>query len=127
MTKVLKLLFFFNIFVLIVTSLSPVNLIGYLITGSLDSRPELFQKPFGISINHFVSYLGVSLFGFYIYAKSPNYKQLVYGLFFLSIILEFFHIIIPNRSFEVEDLISNIFGVIVAYLIIKIYLYLNRI
>ena len=50
-----------------------------------------------------------------------------YGLFFLSIILELLHFIIPNRSFQLGDLIGNILGVIVAYSVVKIYLYFNKI
>jgi len=64
--------------------------------------------------------------GFYIYVKTPNFKKIVYGLFILSIILELFHLIIPNRSFQAGDLIGNILGVTVAYLLIKIYLFFNK-
>ena len=48
------------------------------------------------------------------------------NLFFLSLILELLHYIIPNRSFQPGDLIGNILGVIVAYFIIKIYLFFNK-
>ena len=58
--------------------------------------------------------------------KTENFNKLVYGLFFLSIMLELFHLIIPNRSFQLGDLIGNILGVIVAYFIIKIYLLFNK-
>jgi len=58
--------------------------------------------------------------------ENENFKKLVYGLFFLSITLELFHFIIPNRSFQLEDLIGNIFGVMVAYFVIKIYLFFNK-
>ena len=51
------------------------------------------------------------------HAKNQNFKKLVYGLFFLSIILELFHFIIPHRSFQQGDLIGNILGVVVAYLL----------
>ena len=48
------------------------------------------------------------------------------GCFFLSITLEIFHFIIPNRSFQLEDLFANIFGVMVAYFVIKIYLLFHK-
>ena len=51
------------------------------------------------------------------------FKKIVNGLFFLSIILEVIHFIIPNRSFQLDDLMGNILGVTVAYLVIKIYLF----
>ena len=45
---------------------------------------------------------------------------------FLSVILEVFHFIIPNRSFQLGDLIGNILGVLVAYSVVKIYLLFNK-
>ena len=122
MIKVLKIIFHLSVFILIIVSLWPGNLIGYLFYGSQETLLELFEKPLGISINHFVSYLSISFLGFALYFENKNFKKLVFGLIFLSAILEFFHFIIPNRSFEIQDLVSNIFGVMVAYLVIKIYL-----
>ena len=40
--------------------------------------------------------------------------------------LELLHFIIPNRSFQLADLLGNIFGVMVAYLVIKIYLFIDK-
>ena len=45
---------------------------------------------------------------------------LINYLFLSSITLEFFHIFIPNRSFEVSDLFGNIMGVVVVFIIYKI-------
>ena len=56
---------------------------------------------------------------FFLYSRRENFQKLVYGLFFLSVILELFHFIIPNRSFQLGDLIGNILGVIVAYFVNK--------
>ena len=75
-----------------------------------------------ISFNHFIAYFYVSLLGFLLYSRNKNLKNLILGLFFLSIILELLHIIIPNRAFELSDIIGNILGVLVAYLVLKIYL-----
>ena len=58
--------------------------------------------------------------------RTKNFKKLAYGLFFLSIILEAFHFILPNRSFQMSDLFANILGVMVAYFVIKIYLFFNK-
>jgi hypothetical protein len=41
-------------------------------------------------------------------------------LFFLSIILGLFHLIIPNREFEMSDLFGNIIGVILVIIIYKV-------
>ena len=126
MIRILVSIFHISILFLIVISLWPGSLLGYLFYGDWGQQPDLIQNPFGTTINHFLYYLYVSLLGFFIYSKTENFKKLVYGLFFLSLILELLHYIIPNRSFQSSDLIGNILGVIVAYFIIKIYLFFNK-
>ena len=123
MNKVLKSIFHISTLFLIIISLWPGSLIGFLLYSDWGQQPNLIKNPFGTTINHFISYACISLLGFFIYAKTENFKKLVYGLFFLSISLEVLHIIIPNRSFQLEDLLANIFGVMVAYFAIKIYLF----
>ena len=126
MSKVLKSIFHISVLFLIVISLWPGSLIGFLLYNDLSQQPDLIQNPFGTTINHFICYGCISLMGFSIYAKNENFKKLVYGLFFLSITLEIFHLVIPNRSFQLEDLFANIFGVMVAYFVIKIYLLFHK-
>ena len=126
MNKVLKSIFHISVLFLIVISLWPGSLIGFLLYNDWTQQPNLVENPFGTAINHFLCYTFISLLGLYIYAKNENFKKLVYGLFFLSITLEIFHFIIPNRSFQLEDLLANIFGVMVAYFVIKIYLLFHK-
>ena len=126
MTKILKSIFHISVLFLIVISLWPGSLIGFLLYNDWGMQPDLIKNPFGTAINHFIYYVFISLLGFFLYVKNENFKKLVYGLFFLSITLELFHFIIPNRSFQLEDLLANIFGVMVAYFVIKIYLFFNK-
>ena len=126
MNKVLKSIFHISVLFLIVISLWPGSLIGFLLYNDWGMQPDLIKNPFGTAINHFIYYVFISLYGFFLYVKNENFKKLVYGLFFLSITLELFHFIIPNRSFQLEDLLANIFGVMVAYFAIKIYLLFNK-
>ena len=126
MIKVLKSIFHISVLFLIVISLWPGSLIGFLLYSDWGQQPYLIQNPFGTTINHFICYGCISLMGFSIYSKNENFKKLVYGLFFLSITLEIFHFIIPNRSFQLQDLLANIFGVMVAYFVIKIYLFFHK-
>ena len=126
MTKFLKFIFHISILLLIIISLYPGSLLGYLFYGDFGKQPNLIENPFGTTINHFIYYVYVSLLGFFLYSKTENFKKLVYGLFFLSVILEILHYIIPNRSFQIGDLFGNILGVIVAYSIVKIYLFFNK-
>ena len=126
MITFLNLIFHISVLLLIIISLWPGSLLGFLLYGDWAQQPNLIDNPFGTTINHFLFYVYISLLGFFLYLKNENFKKIVYGLFFLSIILELFHLIIPNRSFQLEDLIGNILGVIVAYSVIKIYLLLNK-
>ena len=122
MTKILKSIFHVLVSFLIIISLWPGSLLGYFLYGDWGQQPNLVENPFGTTINHFIYYVYVSLLGFFLYLRNEKFQQLVYGLFFLSIILEVFHFIIPNRSFQLGDLIANILGVLVAYSVVKIYL-----
>jgi len=124
--KFLKSIFYISVLFLIIISLYPGSLLGYLFYGDLEHQPDLIENPFGTAINHFIYYTYVSLLGFFLYSSSQNFKKLVYSMFSLSIILEVFHFIVPNRSFEIEDLFGNILGVVVAYSIVKIYLFFNK-
>ena len=126
MNKVLKSIFHISVLLLIIISLWPGSLIGFLLYRDWGQQPDLIENPFGTAINHFIFYTYISLLGFFIYIKNKNFDKLVYGLFFLSITLEIFHFIIPNRSFQLEDLFANIFGVMVAYFVIKIYLLFHK-
>ena len=126
MVRFLNFIFNISLFFLIIISIYPGSLIGFLLYGDLDRQPDLIPNPLGTSINHFIYYFYLSLLGFFLYLKSKNFSKLVYGLFFLSIILESLHFIIPNRSFQIVDLSANIIGVIVAYFVVKIYLFLKR-
>ena len=127
MAKFLKFIFHISVFFLIIISLYPGSLLGYLLYSDFGQQPNLIKNPFGTTINHFIAYVYISLLGLFLYLRKENFQGVFYGLLFLSIILELFHFIIPNRSFQLGDLIGNIFGVIVAYSIVKIYLYFNKI
>ena len=123
MLNILKYIFNISVFLLIIISLWPGSLLGFLLYSDWGQQPDIIENPFGTAINHFIYYFYVSLLGFFLYLKNENFKKLAYGLFFLSIILELLHFIVPNRSFQIEDLIANILGVLVAYSLIKIYLF----
>tara|TARA_B100000686_G_C16710913_1_gene929055 strand:- start:531 stop:929 length:399 start_codon:yes stop_codon:yes gene_type:complete len=122
----LKFIFHISILLLITLSLYPGSLIGYLLYGDMGKQPNLIHNPFGTAINHFISYLYVSLLGLFVYLRNKNFKKLIFALFFLSAFLEILQLIVPNRSFQLVDLIGNILGVIVAVTIIKVYLFLKN-
>ena len=126
MIKFLKSIFCISVLFLIILSLYPGSLIGYFLYGNLYQQPNLIANPFGTVINHFISYIYISLLGFLLYSRSKNFQKLFYGLIFLSIILEVLQSVIPIRTFQLGDLIGNLLGVLVAYFLVKIYLRFSK-
>ena len=126
MIKFLKFIFHISVLFLIIISLYPGSLLGYLFYGDLGQQPNLIDNPFGTTINHFIYYFYISILGFCIYLRNDNFKKMVYGLFTLSIMLEILQFIVPNRAFQLYDLVGNFLGVLVAYFLVKIYLFFNE-
>ena len=127
MVKFLKVIFHISVLLLIIVSLYPGSLIGYLFYGDLRLQPNLFKNPFGTSINHFFSFFYISILGLCVYLRDEKFQKMVYGLLFLSIILEILQLIVPYRAFQFYDLLGNFLGVLVAYFLVKIYLRLRNI
>ena len=44
----------------------------------------------------------------------------IFFFIFLSIFLELIHLVIPNRAFELNDLIANIAGVVSIFFVFKL-------
>jgi hypothetical protein len=122
----LKLIFNISVLLLIVITLFPGSLVGLLLHGDLTYQSTSIQSFLFISFNHFIVYFYTALLGFFLYLKNEHSKKIIYFLLFLSAILEILHIIIPNRLFEISDLVGNILGVSVAYLVLRIYLLFKK-
>ena len=84
------------------------------------TRDFIISPNYLISSNHLYVFIILSTLGVFTYPSSNKFKFLIRYLFSLSIILELFHLIIPNRGFEWSDLFGNILGVIFAIIIYKI-------
>ena len=122
----LKFIFNSSIIFLIVISLFPGSLFGLLIYQDSGRQANFINNPIGTSINHFIYYFYVSILGLFLYLKHNNFRKLVFILFFLSIILEVLHLLVPNRSFQFIDLGANFLGVLVAYFLVKVYLHFKK-
>ena len=116
--KFSKLIFYFLNIILIILYLFPGSIFGHILYNDLNIQPQI-TRDFIVSSNHFYAFASLSFFGFFAYHKTKNINFLSFYLIFLSIILEFFHLIIPNRGFEFSDLFGNLAGVIFVVIIYK--------
>ena len=110
-------IFFYSINILLIfLYLFPGSLIGQVIYGSKKIQPQI-TPDFIISSNHFYVFIFVSLIGLFTFTRKDQVRFLIKYLISLSIILEFLHLIIPERSFQLSDLFGNLTGVIVVILV----------
>ena len=117
----LKKLFHIFTLLLIILSLYPGNIIGFLIYGNIRYEPQITKDFLYISSNQLYVYFLISVLGFFSYLRDKKFKLIVIYLFFLSIILEVAHLVIVERAFQIADLTGNILGVLIAYTIVVIY------
>ena len=107
-----------NIF-LITLYLFPGSLVGWFIYGNKKIQPQI-TPDFIISSNHFYVFILISAIGFLSFKNQNQIKNLIIYLVLLSLILEIFHLIIPERSFQLSDLFGNFLGVIVVIFVRKL-------
>ena len=97
----------------------PGSLLGFLIYKDISKQPQLTSNFFTLSSNHLYAFLLLSSLGLISYFKSS--KIIILYLISISIILEFLHLIIPNRSFQFSDLFGNIVGVLIPVIILILF------
>ena len=119
MSKILILGFHTINLILIIFYLYPGSLLGFFLYNDSSIQPQI-TRDFLISSNHFYVFIILSISGIIAYNKTTRINILITYLFLLSIILEFFHIIIPNRNFELSDLFGNFLGVVLVIIFYKI-------
>ena len=107
-----------NIF-LITLYLFPGSLVGWFIYGNKKMQPQI-TPDFIISSNHFYVFILISAIGFLSFKNQNQIKNLIIYLVLLSLILEIFHLFIPERSFQLSDLFGNFLGVIVVIFVRKL-------
>ena len=104
---------------LIIFYLFPGSIFGHFLYNNTSIQPQI-TRDFLISSNHFYVFIILSTIGILAYRNNKKINFLINYLFLLSIILELFHIIIPNRGFQFSDLFGNIIGVLVVIIVYKI-------
>ena len=116
-----KYLFFFSFIILLILYLFPGSLIGYFLYGNLGKQPDFISTPIGTSINHLIFFFYLSILGFIFQSNQRKFINSFSFLFLISIILELLHYFIPNRAFELNDLYANSFGILMAYLVLRLF------
>ena len=111
-----KVIFYLINTFLIILYLYPGSLLGWIIYDNKSIQPQI-TPDFVISSNHFYVFVLISIIGFLTFANSKKNILLILYLIFLSVTLEIFHLVIPERSFQWSDLIGNLLGVIVVILL----------
>ena len=118
--KILKNSFYVLNIALIIFYLYPGSILGCLLYNDCYTQPQLTRN-FLVSSNHFYVFFILSVIGFLSFSK--DLKKISYYLILLSILLELLHIIIPNRGFEVADLLGNILGVLSSFILFKLFIF----
>ena len=108
-----KIFFYVINLLLIILYLFPGSLLGCIFFDNCKVQPQI-TSDFIISSNHFYAFGLVTILGYLTFLNSEKLKLVLYYLLIISVLLEVFHIVIPERSFQWSDLFGNLLGVIVV-------------
>ena len=97
----------------------PGSLLGFLIYKDISKQPQISEDFFALSSNHVYAFLLLSSLGLISYYENTN--KIILYLILISVILELFHLFIPNRSFQFLDLFGNIAGVLISIFILILF------
>ena len=111
--------------ILIIFYLYPGSIFGCYLYNNCNIQPQIssnfiISSNYWISSNHFYVFTILSMLGIFAYRSIKKIRFLITYLFLLSIVLELFHLIIPNRGFEWSDLFGNIAGLIFVIVVYKV-------
>jgi len=111
-----KFIFYSSNILLIFIYLFPGSIFGCILYDDCSTQPQL-TPDFLISTNHLYIFIFLSIIGIYTFKNSKYLNFIRIYLISISICLEIFHLIIPNRSFEFSDLFGNLLGVMIVIII----------
>jgi VanZ family protein len=121
--NILKLIiysYYLSLVFLLIIYLFPGSIIGYFLYGDMSKQPSLVSNPIGTSINHFFYFTYLTFLGLIYSLSKKKFINSFLFLFVLSILLELLHFFIPNRAFELNDLLSNIMGILIIFFLSKL-------
>ena len=108
-----KIFFYVINLLLIALYLFPGSLLGCIFFDNCKVQPQI-TSDFIISSNHFYAFGLVTILGYLTFLNSEKVKLALYYLLVISVLLEVFHIVIPERSFQWLDVFGNLLGVVVV-------------
>ena len=114
-----KLIFYSTNFFLIFLYLFPGSVLGWIIYSDKKIQPQI-TPDFLISSNHFYVFILITILGFLTFKKKNQIRILIIYLILLSVILEIFHLFMPERSFQWSDLFGNLLGVVIVIFVKKL-------
>ena len=120
--KITKIFFHIINILFLIFYLYPGSILGFLLYKDFSKRPQV-TPDFIFSSNHVYAFIVLTLLGL---ISHINKSYIIFYFLFLSISLELFHLVIPNRSFQFGDLFGNMLGVLISILILKIYRNLEK-
>ena len=121
--KLIKSLFYLSNIATILFYLYPGSILGCFFYKDCQTQPQLTRDFIIFSSNHVYLFIALSFLGFLSFKN--NIKAIFVYLLILSTFLEIMHLVIPNRGFEMADLLGNILGVIISYTFLKTF-YLRK-
>jgi len=118
--KSVMYLYYLSLVILLIIYLYPGSIIGYLLYADLGKQLSLVDNSIGTAINHFFYFFYLTFLGVICNLSEKKFINSFLFLFFLSFFLELLHFFIPNRAFELNDLLANIIGVISILFLFKL-------
>jgi VanZ family protein len=118
--KLIIYLYYLSLVFLLIIYLFPGSIIGYLLYGNLGKQPNLINNPIGTTINHFFYFFYLTFLGIIYNLNEKKFINSFLFLFILSFFLELLHFFIPNRAFELNDLLANITGVVSIFFLLTL-------
>ena len=117
--RFLKLSFYISNLILFIFYLYPGSIFGCFLYNDCNTQPQLTRDFIIFSSNHVYVFIIFSFIG--ILSFKEYLKKILYYLFSVSVFLELMHIIIPNRGFELADLLGNVLGVMLSLILYKLF------
>ena len=118
--KFIICLYYLSLVILLIIYLFPGSIIGYLLYGDLSKQPSFINNPIGTSINHFFYFFYLTFLGLVYNLNKKKFINSFLFILILSFFLELLHFVIPNRAFELNDLLCNSMGVLVIFFLFKL-------